>query len=666
MPDKNNSIEDLFDVDGPLAERVPGFEVRNEQVMMARFIENVLLEGQHAIIEAGTGTGKTMAYLLPTLLYAAEYGKKVAVSTETKALQQQLMMKDLPLLSSVYESIIGKELNYALCLGSNNYVCRLRFEGVVRSGRFNPDDTECVEELSDLLKRGASFTRFDVRCGQSLWRDIERDPEGCRGYKCFYHGSCPYQLARRRWQEADLLVMNHYLLFADAASGNALLPVADTVILDEAHSVEEIASRQFGFTVSESLMRDIMGRIHGDPAKKRKGLVHHLASPSLIKELRDRVQALLQKSSKEFERFRPMLDRSSTARILEPPGIDEIFFTDFYSLISLLETLGESFSDNEDILLEYDITMSRLQAVYDTLRLFMTQEDDNMVYWVERRRSGVFDEVLLAGQPVDISAKFANLVTASHESILFVSATLSIQGSTAYYAGRLGLQHYREEVLPSPFRLQDQMFLYLPRFAGDPSEEGYVAHSLELVEGVLDTVGGNCLILFTSYRMLGEFREKLEDKGVQVFSQDQMPAAEALAQFRDSNGGVLMGTHSFWQGIDLPGDLLRSVIIMRLPFPVPDSPVQAARIERIRQAGGNPFMQYQVPQAVLRFRQGFGRLIRGHQDRGIVAVMDRRLWTKQYGSLFLGSLGDIPVVREEEAMRSRYQLLQADEKNGVH
>lgn len=641
---------DIFGSEGLLKEIHAGFEFRREQLEMAEFVLERICEGENGMVEAGTGVGKTLAYLIPAILYCMENDRKLAVSTETKALQKQIIDKDIELAREVLKAYTGRDFRFELCLGSSNYPCRKRLETLISRGRLSKGDIGKIEKLQGLLESGRIFSRFDIRINNRLWNRIYREPEICNYYGCPYSTRCVFQRAKKKWSEADVLIMNHYLFFTNIITGRTYLPPFDIVIFDEAHSVEDIASVQFGFDLSYSKIMEVFTALY------RKNRRNNIISSISRAGTRKRAIASLNRISAQlnsfFENLREKyLSQKSSVRLVAGIDFGDELIEEMKAFLTLLQG-AEEFIDNEHAKMEFDILRGKLFVYLQCLISAVFLEREHHVYWVDRTEDELIGDIHLKGQPIDIADTMWQEINSFYKSNLYFSATLTVSGDFSYFEKRLGIARHKSLLLSSPFDYS-RVVLFLSKDGTDPASELYVDSVSRLSADIISYLEGNCLLLFTSYRMLNEVRERLADLiDLPIYAQGQFSADEVLDRYIEDDGSVLMGTHSFWQGIDLPGDLLRGVCLMRLPFSVPDRPDVEAKMERLEQQGLNPFYHYQIPNAIIRFRQGFGRLIRGSRDRGIIAVLDARIMTRSYGKIFMQSIPECRNVFSIDELKS--------------
>jgi ATP-dependent DNA helicase DinG len=650
-------MDTIFNEHGFLSQVIPSYEFRSEQLHMADFILESMINCENGIIEAGTGTGKTLAYLLPVVLHAVEHDKKVAVSTETKTLQKQLFEKDLPIVKEVVKRFFNMDFSYSLCLGSSNYPCRKRFEFAIKTGKFKPGDIKKLEPLYELFDNKKIITYFDLSLPRYIWNEINREGDSCNSYKCPFSSICSYQLARKEWTQSNVLVMNHYLFFTNIASGKTYLPQCEIAVFDEAHSLEDVAASQLGFNLGYEDITEVINLFRID----RKGnVIRGIENEEIRSKLSDLAGKTGPDISAFFESLRAMVPAEKMyLRIREAQPSGNALVERLQEVMLLLADSEASFDEDHPQRIEFDIARGKLFTYLEELASFVFQKSENYVYWIERESEAVLGDLFLRGQPVDIAELFQREVLACYDSSLFISATLSIGGDFSYIAGRLGIENHRGLSLPSSFDYKNQVVFYVAQDLPDPGKSIYSAEASQKAAEIINHLQGNCLMLFTSYRTMREVKNILSGIiSYPIYSQDVLASTDAIDRYVNDTNSVLMGANSFWQGIDLPGDLVRGVIVMKLPFSVPDSPPVEAKMERLQALGKNPFSALQIPEAVIRFKQGFGRLIRSRNDRGIVAVLDSRITGKPYGRLFLKAIPECRIARSLSELKDAYSAIQ--------
>lgn len=659
---ENLSVADILGPNGQVANRLSNYELRDEQLQMAVEVQRALQGGEHLMIEAGTGVGKSFAYLVPAILKVTsppeDPEKKalpIVVSTHTISLQEQLLLKDIPFLNSV----IPREFSAVLVKGRGNYLSKRRLK-TARERAVSLFDTDQemdqVRQLAGWAERTADGSRSDLdfKPYGGVWEEVASDSGNCMGRKCPTYDQCFYYRARRRWQHSQLLIVNHALFFSDLAlrmMNVKLLPDYQAVIFDEAHTLTSVASQHLGASVSQGQVDYSLARLYND--RTNKGLLVHdeLAEPQ---KLVDRCRILADEFFMDVSQW---IDRHSpnNGRVLQPDIVKNRLSPVLMQLVSLLEDRMDTMYESSK-LHDYESICQRLQVIAGQLQQWLSQSADGAVYWVDiqKRRRGQ-PRIVLQQAPVDIGPTMRQHLFAEVPSVVMTSATLASGGQDGFdfYKSRIGLTSCRARQLGSPFDYRRQVKLVLARGMPDPNaeKEDYLRLSVEAIKQHAGRTDGRTFVLFTSYQMLravaGRLTSWLVSRDLQLYSQaDGIPRGKLLDQFKENPRGVLLGTDSFWQGVDVPGDALKTVIIAKLPFSVPDHPLLAARLEAIRSAGGNPFGEFQIPEAVIKFRQGFGRLIRTQNDDGTVVVLDPRIYTKGYGKAFLASLPDCEVIEE--------------------
>lgn len=636
---KVEDVTSYFAKDGLLAQRMPNFESRPEQVAMAESVMHSLMDGEHLMVEAGTGTGKSLAYLVPAILWAVANDKKVVVSTYTKTLQEQILNHDIPLLRET----LPIPFRYALCLGNENYLSLRRMKRAGQTGLFNRSEED--EQLDDLFS-WSRITKTGIKSElpfqplPSVWEETGRQKDLCQGKNCETYQQCFYFRERRRWYSAHLLVVNHSLFFANVANSGAVLPRFDAVIFDEGQNLEEVGTNFLGLELSNASLNYFLDRLY-NPRTKR-GRVTHLPD-RLTAEIRKQVIKVRQAADAFFENLFDQFGRGDrTLRFHQKPSINNTLFLPLKDLHEMFKSLEPELDVDEDIL-EATSAAERCFAFNNTLTAWLNQDLENYVYWLEINQRKRFIRATLKGVPVNIKDEMQKQVFDKTERVVMTSATLSTNHTFDYVKERLGFEPEEESILDSPFDYPSQALLYLPKDLPEPSEEinRYVKALSERIEALIESAGGKTFLLFTSYDLLNRVFKVLDPKlsHYPLLKQGDLSPSRMLDRFKQEPS-VIFGTNSFWQGVDIPGDALSSVVITKLPFDVPTDPLVQARIEDMKKRQINPFKHFQIPRAIIQLRQGFGRLIRTRSDRGVVSILDSRMVRRGYGQQFIDSLPD--------------------------
>ncbi len=615
---------------GLLARRLPSFEYRREQLEMARAVAAAIEQGGQLVVEAGTGVGKTLAYLVPALLSR----RKVVVSTGTKALQEQLFFKDIPLL----RQHLPVPFRAAYMKGRANYVSRRRLREFLRNPSFrHPSEASHLEAIQRWVRETATGDRAelaDLPDDYAPWNEFAATSDHCWGTKCDAYWDCFVTKMRQQAAEADLVVVNHHLFFADlAVKGTGfgeVIPPAEVVIFDEAHQVEEVATQYFGRQVSSARVEDLF-----------RDLSKYLRTAKLHEPALD--AALLELVGRRDRFFARFTGREGERRRLRRPALEALdaprLAADLKATLDLIAAILEHLAVRTE---DTDAFARRARSIGEDLAFVVAADDPGYVYWSEQRRRAVF----LTASPVAVEGELSRRLFAGGGTLVFTSATLATDGTLDYFKGRLGIPDEAPGlILGSPYDYRSQAVLYLPDLP-EPASPGFVAAAAAEIERILEVTRGRAFLLFTSHRVMREVFQVLRGRlPYRCLLQGEAPKSHLLEEFRRGRA-VLFATQSFWEGVDVPGEALSCVVIDKLPFASPSEPIVEARIERIAAEGGNPFMAYQVPAAVLSLKQGLGRLIRTSSDRGVLSILDRRLTRSAYGRVFLDSLPPVPITRD--------------------
>ncbi|MBD8872340.1 ATP-dependent DNA helicase [Rhodanobacter sp. DHB23] len=619
----------LLGADGPFVRELPNFAPRAAQQAMAEAVAQAIAGRETLIAEAGTGTGKTYAYLVPALLS----GERVIVSTGTKALQDQLYFRDLPKVVSV----LGMRLKTALLKGRANYLCLYRLDQTVREGASfdKPQAAQLatIRAWSARTRRGDRMELAEVPEESPLWPRVTSTPENCLGVECPFYDDCHVVKARREAQEADLVVVNHHLLFADLAlkqeGFGEILPGAAAFVLDEAHQVPELAGQFFSQSVSARQLADLAQ----DALRECSGVTGAIG---LLLEPVEALQDALRKLRLAMD---PLPPRGTFAALEAAGEVRD----GLHETGELLATLADLLASQAERSRGFANVYERAAMLAERLDRILEQTSERDVRWYELFPRGF----ALHATPLDLAAPLRAMRERSEAAWVFTSATLSVAGRFEHFARQLGLDEPQALLLESPFDYAEQALCYLPDGLPDPAARDYTERVLDAVLPVLHASNGRAFLLFTSHRALRRAAELLAERVPwPLFVQGTAPRHQLLEEFRHSGHGVLLGAASFWEGVDVAGDALSVVVIDKLPFAAPDDPVLVARLEALEQQGINPFMGWQVPAAAIALKQGAGRLIRSVTDRGVLVLCDPRIASKNYGKLFLASLPPMPRTRD--------------------
>ena len=635
------TLHQFFGPGGVLSQRHPAYEFRRGQLAMATAVEDALNEKRHLIVEAGTGTGKTLAYLLPII----KSGQRVIVSTGTKNLQEQLFFKDVPFLEEALfgESTTGSpRLKVCYMKGRQNYLCRKKLYDLTGQPVLN--GLEEINEFRTLLdweKETKTGDRAELSMlpeTSPLWGKLNASAEHCVGSKCAEFERCFITEMRRKAAESDIIIVNHHLFFADLsvklsaekAPDAGVLPSAACVIFDEAHELEDVASSYFGITVSNLKVEDLLRDLEITLREKKMISTDLLQLSGRIRERAQFFFSLLPAGDGRFA-------FDNREDFLEENGGE---FVGLKNVLRQLHSEMQAIPNTPD---EVHNLIRRTDELHAQLCFLMESRDRNTVYWIERRggrgRGGKVENVFLQATPIDVSAILRRSLFDRFDSIVLTSATLAVAGGFDYIKGRLGLENARELIVPSHFDYESQALFFVPPNMPDPRDAGFTAQATMRIRQLLEITRGRAFCLFTSLAQMQQVHDALLGQlDYPMLLQGSAPKTALIEQFRSTPNAVLFATSSFWQGVDVQGEQLSCVIIDKIPFAVPSDPIVQARGRAIDEAGGNSFVDYSVPAAVITLKQGFGRLIRSLNDRGLLVLLDNRILKKQYGRIFVQSL----------------------------
>jgi ATP-dependent DNA helicase DinG len=631
-------LDEVFGPDGALAERLPGFTFRAAQQRMAELVVEALRSSRHTVIEAGTGIGKTFAYLLPVLLLE----RRAIISTGTHTLQDQLFARDLPLLGAV----VGRAMRVAVLKGRGNYLCWYRLDAALHDGTRDAANVAALRALADWghASDSGDLTELEDLGEDPLLRSqVTSTVDNCLGRECPFVDRCFVVEARRRAQAADVVIVNHHLLLADLALKDSgfgeLLPGADAVIVDEAHQLPDVAQQFFGSSVStremESLARDAFAEA------RAAGVLAEL--DAALSAIGRAVVELRTAAARGGMGRLPWIAAPAALRDALPQACDAL-----EAIAAALEPLAEASAGLKNC-------AARAVSIAARLRAIAAADPTEGLRWFELSSGAVASH----WTPLDVGAELAQRIDDQGGVWIFASATLAVGEDFSHFVARIGLRSPATGVLPSPFDYERNARLYVPQGLPDPSDDSYVDSLLEATWPLVEAANGGAFLLFTSYRALQRAEQWIGRRlpRTPILVQGRGSRSDLLNRFRADGNAILLGTGSFWQGVDVRGRALRLVVIDKLPFAVPSDPLVQARTEAIRRAGGDPFHELQVPQAVLTLKQGVGRLIRDYDDRGLIVLGDPRLRTRGYGAVFLRSLPAMPLVDElDEALAFAAEL----------
>lgn len=683
---KKIDIKAYFEKNGLLAQNFKEFEYRDEQLHMAEHIERGLNDEKKIVVEAGTGTGKTLAYLIPSIEWAVKNGKKVVISTNTINLQEQLLNKDIP----ITKKIMQKGFKYILVKGRGNYLCNKKY-GMLVSGNsidFEEFSESQKKQFKEIIDWGAKTKTGDkselcFEVDYVVWEYFQSEADICAGSKCPLKAECYFAKARSERKKADILIANHHIFFSDLAlkkemgfkTEYAVLPEYGLVVFDEAHNIEKVARDYFSYEASKFGFTRAMYQIFNLSTKKKKNLGQLETLLNYLKTMsyseKEKVEKLLENDirinhknlftagqayfNRLIEIFSKGQEGNATFRIKK----DEVMTSSFYSMINTekanfvtefnkyladikkVTSILEEILDSKGIIGDFIKYVGRLESFFENFRFINKFDDDKFIYWIEvnKKRSNS----KLVATPLDITEELEDNLYSNLKQLIFTSATIAVENNFDYFKKSVGLsEETYDKIIASPFDYDRQMKVYIPTGLPNPNDRYFLDEIIPLLKKIILKTNGRAFVLFTSYSSLNytyySLRDELEQNGINLFIQGMLPRTRLIEKFKNSNSPVLFGTDSFWEGVDIKGEQLISVIIVKLPFKVPSDPITEAIIETYELQGKNSFMEYQIPESVIKFKQGIGRLIRSKEDKGIITILDNRVITKRYGKYFIDSI----------------------------
>ena len=678
-------VKDYFSEEGILVRDI-GFEYRKEQEDMAHAVEKSVNENKKLIVEAGTGTGKTLAYLIPAIRWAVENKKKVIIATNTINLQEQLLLKDIPLA----KSIIKEDFSYALVKGRNNYVCKRLFNELALGKNIDIEtySIEAREQIEYILKWGHKTKTGDkadlpFEVLPEVWELIQSTTELCIGKKCPYRKECFYMKTRMEKLEADILISNHHVFFADLNvraetdfdTEYLILPRYDMVIFDEAHNIESVARSYFSVEVSKISFTRLLNRIYQKKSRKKeksalirveesiddKSLKDTSQYIQLLNSIKEETSILQNISDEYFDEIRKMYDSKADmpirktlnnfemtkSRFLENLREKKSFFerkmNEFLNDLMAFSNVIDEEKDKNPEVINFVNHIKIYKSYIDNFKFINEFSNDDYIYWLDINAKRT--NVVLTATPLNIAQKLSSVLFENLNRLVFASATLATNGNFNYFKNSLGLNGEKciEEIIKSPFNYDEQMSVYIPNDILDSENiNAFVTDASRFILEILTKTQGKAFVLFTSYTMLNQIYysigKKLKNAGFEVFLHGEKQRSQLIKEFKESKNPILFGTTSFWEGVDVQGENLSNVIITKLPFLVPTDPIVSAISKKIEEEGRNSFTDYQLPEAIIKFKQGIGRLIRKKSDSGNIFILDSRILKKKYGTLFIQAL----------------------------
>ena len=654
---KTLTLRDIFSPGGIIAQHLSGYEFREEQLRMANAVARAFTASEHLIVEAGTGIGKSFAYLIPAISLALKTDETVVVSTNTISLQEQLVTKDIPFLKNV----LPRDFKAVLAKGRRNYLSRRRLESLLVYEQALFDTMEEVDQIQEIINwvettEDGSRADLPIQPMPQVWDKVASDRDNCLGRKCPTYDVCFYFKARNEMYEADLLIVNHHLLFSDLAirqidPSAGILPNYDYLIIDEAHHLEATATHHTSLEISNTKIKWFLDSLHNQ--RNDSGTATRFNSTDLI----NKVDEAREQANLFFETIAAYfadIDGYTATKRIDEGNVDAVFPKGnvLEAPLSHIEKILKQLHDNattDDDEQELTAPYNQCKRLREELDLMIRQPYTDYIYWAETSWRGRTPRILLNATPINVSQMLQENLFDAKESVVMTSATLATNRNFDYFKKRIGINECQELLLDSPFNFKEQVKIHVPRSMPDPYNAEFIPAAIREIKHYLKLTHGKAFVLFTSYKMMDEVYEEvapyLAEMGIDVFKQGgELSRTDMLQAFREDTNSVLFGTSSFWEGVDVRGEALSNVVITKLPFEVPTHPVMEARVKQIKERGGNEFMEFSLPEAILRLKQGFGRLIRTQTDQGIVVILDSRIRTRSYGKSFLDSLPPCDIV----------------------
>ncbi|VAX35071.1 DinG family ATP-dependent helicase YoaA [hydrothermal vent metagenome] len=638
-----------------LVERYEGFETRLQQTAMASQVMEAFIQKQHCLVEAGTGVGKSLAYLLPAIRWSCKTGKKVVISTFTKALQEQIVFKDIPAI----QKILDIDFKAELCIGSQNFLCKRRLQKNTGAELFPKGHQQQAGHILDWSAKTTTgiISELPFVPQSSLWNKIRRESDLCMKRKSPYYKECFYYQKRKDMSRANLMIVNHHLFFAHVASGGYILPEFDAIIFDEAHTLEDVATEYLGSAISNTQVKFCLDRY--DNPKTGQGFWRQIAGLSQRDFQAGRKLAMDVREAADifFAEIILQYGQGNEKIRIRKKGLFPYYLQDpVEGLISFLAEILKSAQSKEDEV-EIIAFIKKLQTIDTALKIIIDMTLPDYVYWIEFQKLSRGVRCSLRCAPLEVGLEFRTKVLEEICPVVFVSATLAVKGTFDFYKTSLGInEEALELIVDSPFDYFRKSLLYVPAGLPDPGElpEEHYAAAFEEAQRLIRLLQGRTFILFTNTALMARISQQLKSlfPELTILRQGELSAPELIKQFKSNSRSILLGTNTFWQGVDIPGRALECVILWKLPFSVPDDPVPEAKMEKLVAEGKNAFEHYQLPRAVMMTRQGFGRLIRTQEDKGLVAVLDPRIRTKRYGQQFVDSLPSVRKTRRFESVEA--------------